>query len=237
MGSLGDTLREARQHRGLSLGEVESATRIRKKYLEALETGDFEALPAPVYVKGFLRTYARYLGLDPLPLLALYPDNAKSAVLKGMPRIAKPPLLSLGTGFVVSFVLILVAGGLIYLFWQGRAASSPQYEPSPIVMKTPVFPPTATINPIVPIVTTSPTPTRTPVPTPTLISTPTPTVMTLKEVDVPLLVGMKYAEAENMLAAWGLRLVSKRSGMPAFRLAWFVLKALQEGKRFFPAIL
>ena len=207
MAGLGDTLRETRQRRGLSLGEIESATRIRKKYLEALEAEDFEALPAPVYVKGFLRTYARYLGLDPLPLLALYPDNVKSVVLETTPRIAKPPLFSLGTGFVASFILILVGGGLAYLFWQGSAASSPQYEPTPTAIEAPVSTPTTTTNPVLGI---SSTPTRTPVPTPVgPTSTPTPTVTTPKEVDVPSFAGMKYAEAEKMLNGLGLK-VSKQ---------------------------
>jgi hypothetical protein len=61
---IGNTLREARLRQGLDFPEIELATKIRAKYLRALEDERFEILPTPTYVKGFLRTYAEYLGLD-----------------------------------------------------------------------------------------------------------------------------------------------------------------------------
>jgi helix-turn-helix protein len=61
---IGNSLREARVRQQLELTEVELATKIRARYLRALEEENFEALPAQTYVKGFLRTYADYLGLD-----------------------------------------------------------------------------------------------------------------------------------------------------------------------------
>jgi helix-turn-helix protein/uncharacterized protein DUF4115 len=61
---IGNSLREARYRQGLELSEVELATKIRARYLQALEEESFDALPAQTYVKGFLRTYADYLGLD-----------------------------------------------------------------------------------------------------------------------------------------------------------------------------
>jgi helix-turn-helix protein len=61
---IGNSLREARVRQQLELTEVELATKIRSRYLRALEEEAFEALPAQTYVKGFLRTYADYLGLD-----------------------------------------------------------------------------------------------------------------------------------------------------------------------------
>jgi hypothetical protein len=61
---IGNSLREARVRQQLELSEVELATKIRARYLRALEEESFEALPAQTYVKGFLRTYADYLGLD-----------------------------------------------------------------------------------------------------------------------------------------------------------------------------
>jgi hypothetical protein len=61
---IGNSLREARVRQQLELGEVELATKIRARYIRALEEETFEALPAQTYVKGFLRTYADYLGLD-----------------------------------------------------------------------------------------------------------------------------------------------------------------------------
>jgi hypothetical protein len=72
---IGDTLREARRRRGLDLHACEAGTKIRAKYLVALEEEQFEILPEPAYVRGFLRTYADFLELDPRPLLEEYGDR------------------------------------------------------------------------------------------------------------------------------------------------------------------
>ena len=64
MFEIGNSLREARLRQGLDFPEVEQATKIRPKYLRALEDEQFDILPGQTYVKGFLRSYAEYLGLD-----------------------------------------------------------------------------------------------------------------------------------------------------------------------------
>ena len=64
MFEIGNSLREARLRQGYELPRVEADTKIRAKYLRALEEERFEVLPGETYVKGFLRTYAEYLGLD-----------------------------------------------------------------------------------------------------------------------------------------------------------------------------
>jgi cytoskeleton protein RodZ len=69
---IGNTLREARIRKGLSVIDVENVTKIRTKYLQALEENDFEVLPGPTVVKGFLRSYAIFLKLDPDLLLTEY---------------------------------------------------------------------------------------------------------------------------------------------------------------------
>jgi cytoskeleton protein RodZ len=61
---IGQVLEKARKERGLTLDEVEHATKIRKRYLIGLERDDYGALPDAVYAQGFLKTYANYLGLD-----------------------------------------------------------------------------------------------------------------------------------------------------------------------------
>ena len=63
--SIGSLLRERREAMGVSLAEVEVATRIRQKYLSALEADDWNLLPGEVVGRGFLRNYADYLGLEP----------------------------------------------------------------------------------------------------------------------------------------------------------------------------
>jgi Helix-turn-helix domain len=61
---IGSSLREARQRKGIDLRVAEHAVKVRAKYLRALEDEQFDVLPAATYVKGFLRAYADYLGLD-----------------------------------------------------------------------------------------------------------------------------------------------------------------------------
>jgi cytoskeletal protein RodZ len=61
---IGYSLREARERQGLGYPEIELATKIRAKYIRALEEEDFDAIPGDAYTRGFLRSYAEYLGLD-----------------------------------------------------------------------------------------------------------------------------------------------------------------------------
>jgi cytoskeleton protein RodZ len=61
---VGSRLREARTRRRLSLAEVEAATKIRGRYLQAIENDDWEQLPGDTYARAFIRTYGHHLGLD-----------------------------------------------------------------------------------------------------------------------------------------------------------------------------
>jgi cytoskeletal protein RodZ len=72
---IGSSLRQARQQRELSVADVERSTRIRAKYLAALEDESFDVLPGPAYVRGFLRTYAEELGLDGNLLVDAYNER------------------------------------------------------------------------------------------------------------------------------------------------------------------
>jgi cytoskeleton protein RodZ len=72
MPSIGDTLREARMRQRLDIADVEAKTKIRAKYLRALENEEFGMLPGPTFVKTFLRSYAEVLGLDPHLLVEDY---------------------------------------------------------------------------------------------------------------------------------------------------------------------
>lgn len=72
MPEIGETLREARMRQHLDIADVEARTKIRAKYLRALENEEFGMLPGPTFVKTFLRTYAEALGLDPQVLVEDY---------------------------------------------------------------------------------------------------------------------------------------------------------------------
>jgi hypothetical protein len=79
MFEIGNSLREARLRRKVDFAQAEQSTKIRGKYLRALEDEEFEILPSETYVKGFLRTYAEYLGLDG----QLYVDEYNSRFVAG----------------------------------------------------------------------------------------------------------------------------------------------------------
>jgi cytoskeleton protein RodZ len=72
MPSIGETLREARIRQRLDVADVEERTKIRAKYLRALENDEFDRLPGSTFVRSFLRTYAEVLGLDPYLLIEEY---------------------------------------------------------------------------------------------------------------------------------------------------------------------
>ncbi|MBM4415528.1 MAG: hypothetical protein FJ035_04600, partial [Chloroflexi bacterium] len=74
---LGEWLRQARLRRGQTLDDIERTTRIGRVYLEALEAEQYDVLPAPAYVRGFARNYARALGLDA--------DGARSRLPQALP--------------------------------------------------------------------------------------------------------------------------------------------------------
>jgi cytoskeletal protein RodZ len=83
MDELGTILRETREARGLDLEQVSKITRIRPRFLEALEEERYDVLPTPVHVRGFLRNYALFLNLDPEPLINRY--KASRRMVKDIP--------------------------------------------------------------------------------------------------------------------------------------------------------
>jgi cytoskeleton protein RodZ len=91
MASLGERLREAREARGLSLSEVSEKIRIRTVYLVAIEEENWRAVGAPVYVRGFLRTYARFLGLDPEEVVAQFGEAVPQQTTAEAQFVLEPP--------------------------------------------------------------------------------------------------------------------------------------------------
>jgi cytoskeleton protein RodZ len=124
MFELGSSLREARVRRGVELDQVSAETRIRMRYLKALEEERFELLPGSAYAKGFLRTYADYLGLEGQVFVDEY--NARFEAEDAQPA---PPQLDLNPrslwpyGLVASVLLLALCGAL--LGWQ-LSGSSPR---------------------------------------------------------------------------------------------------------------
>src|SRR5215471_21724633 len=88
--SLPERLYAARERKGVDLYRAERDTKIRARYLGALERGDYKELPGAVYTKGFLRNYALYLGLDPDEVLLQWKRERGDATIPAEPSIAVP---------------------------------------------------------------------------------------------------------------------------------------------------
>ena len=112
--SLPERLYAARERKGVDLYRAERDTKIRSRYLAALERGDYKELPGAVYTKGFLRNYALYLGLDPDEILVQWRrergDSGPAQPVISVPRPIAPPRrgLTFSPGVVVAALLTVV---------------------------------------------------------------------------------------------------------------------------------
>src|ERR1700755_2823181 len=88
MADIGTTLREARIRSRIDITEVEMRTKIRAKYLRAIENEEWDLLPGPVYVKSFLRTYGDFLGVDSRLLVDEYKRRYERPADSDMPPVA-----------------------------------------------------------------------------------------------------------------------------------------------------
>ncbi len=122
MPSIGDTLREARMRQRLDIADVEARTKIRAKYLRALENEEFGMLPGPTFVKTFLRTYGELLGLDPHALIEEYRatyesgDDVEHIQSLGPPNLARDRRRRgprFGPGSVLLLALVAVVAALV----------------------------------------------------------------------------------------------------------------------------
>ncbi len=122
MFEIGNSLREARLRQGLEFPEIEQATKIRGKYLRALEDEQFDILPGRTYVKGFLRSYAEYLGLDG----QLYVDEYNSRYIPGDEETplrarsaspGRPPRVE-SSVVLVALAAIGILTALVFVAWR-----------------------------------------------------------------------------------------------------------------------
>jgi cytoskeletal protein RodZ len=109
MPSVGQYLRELREQRKMSVEEVSRATRVPMASVERIETDRFDELPGEVFVRGFLKSYARSLGVPPDEVLARYTASRRVAWVTPLP-IAAPtkPARGRRLGVAVAFVLLLI---------------------------------------------------------------------------------------------------------------------------------
>ena len=128
MTPLGETLRRARQAKGITIEDAERVTRIPKKYLEALEVEDYGILPAPVYARGFLRSYAGYLGLDAQELLPFFPvGHVEEPTLEPLPQVRQPRTWNMN-GLIAMAVVASLIAIVVLLYSIGRDDASPSFQ-------------------------------------------------------------------------------------------------------------
>jgi cytoskeleton protein RodZ len=150
---IGRILEQKRKEKGLSLDEVEQATKIRKRYLDGLERDDYAVLPAGVYAQGFLKTYANYLGLDGEALSRQLKSRRKPRRERGINYNAEPengfeepliaptglqgtekrrfPTSAVVTLLVAVLVLAVVIGALYFVGRGVEASRSGEDNPPP----------------------------------------------------------------------------------------------------------
>jgi hypothetical protein len=130
MPEIGETLRETRMRRRIDMTEVEAATKIRAKYLRALENEEWDLLPGPTFVKTFLRTYAEYLDLDPRLLVEEYRQRYERPTTQdltpfGPRRRQQPPRRHWGPGIVIGLGVVMLLAALYGLSLLGGQDNEP----------------------------------------------------------------------------------------------------------------
>lgn len=138
--TLGEKLKKLRSDFRISLAEVSKATHIQVRYLEYLESGKYEKLPADVYVRGFLRSYARYLNIDEQVLVKLYERERNIQTNLGLDTAKKTlhvrqlnffPFVITSRSLAIAFIFLIVAGAFTYLYQEFRSFAG---EPRLIVL-------------------------------------------------------------------------------------------------------
>ena len=117
---LGVLLKSRREELGLTHAQVSEQTKLRPHFIEALENEDWDHLPSPAFVKGFIRSYARILGLSEEGLIALYQEVAPQAG-EGPGTVNPPPARKKGRIllYIAGLVLVACAAGAALYFWAG----------------------------------------------------------------------------------------------------------------------
>jgi len=182
--TVGELLRAARESQGLSIKDIEKATNIRSLYLEAIEQGNYDIIPGEVYVKGFIRNYAKTVGLDGQEMVNLYRQSRQQVTPTVVEQAPEP--VTENRSFVkplvaVCIIIVLLAGG----WWLYNSRTTP--APTAPVM------PNSYVTPSAPAVSVAPHDEVTPVAPPA--STVQTTLPPAKPAVAPIQVKVAYSDA------------------------------------------
>jgi cytoskeletal protein RodZ len=172
MANFGETLKQARAHKGVTLKEAEQATRINRNHLAALEDENFAALPPLIYQRGIVRNYAMYLDLDPSRLLSSFEEARGGDDTRTIPGVAAMPPVNMPSHWAPNFAIIafaVVLSAIVFAWGYSAFVQPPTEEPTATEI-------VATVTPFAQDIALPtelpPTPTPTPSPTPEVAPTP-----------------------------------------------------------------
>ncbi|WP_305826679.1 RodZ domain-containing protein [Pseudomonas aeruginosa] len=126
----GETLRQAREQKGLSLSQVAGQLNLTENSLRQLENGAFDKLPGHTFSRGYIRAYAKLMGLDQAELVNSFDHftgtNASGSTVQSLGRVAEPVRLSRNVLRIVSLLLLALLIGFGYFWWQEHSARTPE---------------------------------------------------------------------------------------------------------------
>lgn len=142
MAGFGETLRQARAHKGVTLREAEQATRINRHHLAALEEENFDALPPLIYQRGIVRNYASWLGLDPSKMLSMF-EETHGITATGASRGVAPPPIDMPSHWAPNFAIIafaVVLSAIVFAWGYSIWVTPSEDDPEATVVTTQTTP-------------------------------------------------------------------------------------------------
>ncbi|HVL26454.1 MAG TPA: helix-turn-helix domain-containing protein, partial [Thermomicrobiales bacterium] len=149
MAGFGETLRQARAHKGVTLKEAEQATRINRHHLAALEEEDFGALPPLIYQRGIVRNYAVYLDLDPSKLLGMFEEAQGTTTATAAGGVAPVPPIDMPSHWAPNFAIIafaVVLSAIVFAWGYSIYVAPPSEDPTATVESANTTPLASTID-------------------------------------------------------------------------------------------
>lgn len=220
---LGQTLKQARMDKGLTLGDLHESTKIQKRYLEAIEEGNYKVLPGNFYVRAFIKSYAEAVGLDPAEVLGLY----KNVIPSGEPQETNPeplrrkrqsPKVSLkGSRWITGLLLWAFFILILVILW---VVINNNYNPGG---KIQTDQDRSKITEKTPLPSSGGASAGSPTTTPTATPTPTPTPV----VQVKLLETKGATDYYELTGATAMTVEMEITG----EKCWFSLETIENGKR------
>lgn len=162
MAGFGESLRQARAHKGVTLREAEQTTRINRHHLAALEDENFTALPPMIYQRGIVRNYAAYLDLDPSKMLGMFEEAHGITATTSRNGVASAPPIDMPSHWAPNFAIIgfaVVLSAILFAWGYSIYVTPGGEDPSATVATTIDTPLSSTIEPRVTLPATPAPPT------------------------------------------------------------------------------